>query len=189
MDNVPICFDDWEDALRASVPVDRRRAYREAIVKFRYWLRETGKSPHAETFREHLEWKKSYLAPDRFEIRREALRWYYQEGSLRMKAAGQEEARPEPKTDQGAPCSPQETKVSVKSANRMIGSYRTYEMNDVPTAGACDLGGPSWEKSLVSRIREKNLAWTSEKTYRAWCRRFIAACSGKPITELGHGDV
>jgi hypothetical protein len=32
-----------------------------AIVKFRYWLRETGKLPDAETFREHLEWKKSYL--------------------------------------------------------------------------------------------------------------------------------
>jgi len=71
----------------------------------------------------------------------------------------------------------------------MLGSYRTYEMNDVPTAGARDLGGPSWEKALVSRIREKNLAWTSEKTYRAWCRRFIASCGSKPITEFGHGDV
>ena len=132
-----------------------------------------------------MEWKKSYLAPDRFEIRREALLWYYQEGSLRMKAAGQEKARPEQKTDQREPCSPQEANISVKPENRMVGAYRTYEMNDVPTAGARDLGGPSWEKALVSRIREKNLAWTSEKTYRAWCRRFIASCGGKPITELG----
>jgi len=211
MDNAPICFDDWEHALRTSVPSDRRRAYREAIVKFRYWLRETGKLPDAATFREHLEWKKSYLVPDRFKIRREALRWYYQEGRLRMKAAGQAKSpplpttrtacepvihpeqiqplRPEPKADQGAPCSPQEAKISVKSAIRMIGSYRTYEMNDVPTAGARDLGGPSWEKALVSCIREKNLAWTSEKTYRSWYRRFIDSCGGKPITELGHGDV
>jgi len=75
MDNAPLCFDDWEHALRTSVPADRRHAYREAIVKFRYWLQKTGKLPDAETFREHLEWKKSYLAPDRFEIRREALRW------------------------------------------------------------------------------------------------------------------
>ena len=69
MENTPLCFDDWEQALRTSVPEDRRHAYREAIVKFRYWLRETGKLPDAETFREHLEWKKSYLTPDRFEIR------------------------------------------------------------------------------------------------------------------------
>ncbi|MCG2658715.1 MAG: hypothetical protein L6437_00525, partial [Kiritimatiellae bacterium] len=54
---------------------------------------------------------------------------------------------------------PQEAKISVKPENRMVGAYRSYEMNDVPTAGARDLGGPSWEKALVSRIREKNLAW------------------------------
>jgi integron integrase len=211
MDNALNFFDDWEHILRTSVPADRRHAYREAIVKFRYWLRKTGKLPDAETFREHLEWKKSYLAPDRFKIRREALRWYYHEGCLRMKAAGQKKSPPlpttrsicepiippkqiqplrlEPKTDQGEPCSPQEANISVKPENRMVGAYRTYEMNDVPTAGARDLGGPSWEKALVSRIREKNLAWTSEKTYRAWCRRFIAACGDKPISELGHGDV
>jgi len=71
----------------------------------------------------------------------------------------------------------------------MAGGYRTYEMNDVPSAGARDLGGPPWERALVSRIRERNLAWTSEKTYRAWCRRFMASCGGKQVKDLDHGDV
>ena len=71
----------------------------------------------------------------------------------------------------------------------MEGEYRVYEMNDVPTAGARDLGGSAWEQALVARIRERNLAWTSEKTYRAWCRRFIGSCVGKPIQQLDHGDV
>ncbi|MDD4623752.1 MAG: integron integrase [Kiritimatiellae bacterium] len=62
-------------------------------------------------------------------------------------------------------------------------------MNDVPTAGARDLGGPPWEKALVRRIREKNLAWTSEKTYRSWCRRFIVSCDGKQPETLDHADV
>jgi integron integrase len=62
-------------------------------------------------------------------------------------------------------------------------------MNDVPSAGARDLGGPPWERALVSRIRERNLAWTSEKTYRAWCRRFMASIGGKPINSLDHSDV
>ncbi len=62
-------------------------------------------------------------------------------------------------------------------------------MNDVPTAGAKDLGGPPWERALVRRIRERNLAWKSEKTYRAWCRRFIAACGNKSVDELDHRDV
>lgn len=52
-------------------------------------------------------------------------------------------------------------------------------MNDVSTAGALDLGGPPWERTLVSRIREKHLAWTSEKTCPAWCRPFISTCGGK----------
>ncbi len=62
-------------------------------------------------------------------------------------------------------------------------------MNDVPSAGARDLGGPPWERALVSRIREKHLAWTSEKTYRGWCRRFMAACDGKQPEALEREDV
>ncbi len=62
-------------------------------------------------------------------------------------------------------------------------------MNDVPTAGARELGGPEWEQTLVRRIREKNLAWNSEKTYRSWCRRFMAFSGNKPLVELSHGDV
>jgi integron integrase len=70
-----------------------------------------------------------------------------------------------------------------------LNGYRVYGMNDVPTAGAKDLGGPPWEQALVRRIREKNLAWKSEKTYRGWCRRFVMACGGKPLEALDHGDV
>jgi hypothetical protein len=82
-----IVFADWEEALRTGVPPDRQRGYREAIVKFRYWLKETGRPAVPETFKAHLEWNKSYLSAERFEIRREALRWYYREGRKRMAAA------------------------------------------------------------------------------------------------------
>ncbi len=70
MEDKPIVFEDWEQALMTSVPPDRRRAYREAIVKFRYWIRQTGKLSNIETFKEHLSWKQSYLSPERFELRR-----------------------------------------------------------------------------------------------------------------------
>lgn len=165
-----IIFEDWEQALMASVPPDRRQAYREAIVKFRYWLKQTGALPDVEAFRKHLSWKQSYLSPERFEIRRAALRWYYSEGLKRMHAAAQKQP-------------------SHEMCRRDIGEFQTFEMNDVPTAGARDLGGPPWEQALVKRIREKNLAWTSEKTYRAWCRRFLASTGGKPAGALDHGDI
>jgi integron integrase len=211
MDEKPIIFEDWERVLRETVPPEVYRAYREAIVKFRYWLRETGKAPGVETFKEHLEWKKSYLPPEQFELRREALRWYYREGHQRMRTAGQENAqsksaarpvpaqtvcpepsqpsRMEPKTAQGVTRPTPVAPATIQPRTAVAGDYRTYEMTDVPSAGALDLGGPPWEKALVSRIRERNLAWTSEKTYRAWCRRFIASCGGKPVNGLDHGDV
>jgi integrase len=72
-------MEDWERLLREAVPADRQRGYREAIVKFRYWLRATGKPPTVAAFKEHLDWKQSYLSPARFAVRQEALRWYYAE--------------------------------------------------------------------------------------------------------------
>jgi hypothetical protein len=54
------------------------------------------KQPDVETFKVHLEWKRSYLPPERFEIRRAALRWDFQEGRLRMKAASRVQAVPPP---------------------------------------------------------------------------------------------
>jgi len=55
MDATVISFDDWEEILKTDVQPDRRRAYREAIIKFRYWLRETNKIATAEVFKEHLD--------------------------------------------------------------------------------------------------------------------------------------
>lgn len=68
MENTPIIFNDWEQVLNAEVSQERRCFYREAIKEFRYWLRETGNTPVDETFKAHLEWKKSYLPPERFAV-------------------------------------------------------------------------------------------------------------------------
>ncbi len=198
-----IRFDDWEAVLRAAIPAEKQRAYREAIVKFRYWLRETGKEPVAEVFKEHLAWKKSYLKADQFVLRQEALRWYYRVGLSRMKSGSVSPTATQ--TSQALPSVPKPTdgnRAMNASTTQMVsdggndrvttkrlGGYRVYDMNDVPTAGARDLGGPPWEQALVRRIRERNLAWTSEKTYRGWCRRFIGACGDKPIRTLDHNDV
>ncbi len=204
MDATVIVFDDWESTLKAQAPEDRYRGYREAIVKFRYWLRETGKPADAATFKEHLNWKRSYLTPDRFSIRLEALRWYYQEGRKRMvsRAPSPKSATPMPANEEPESHPGQGGRMDTRLSRsrdkdnlpkpvgeRRFGDYRVYGMTDVPTAGSRDLGGPSWEKALIRRIREKNLAWKSEKTYRSWCRRFMAVCGNKPIEDLDHRDI
>ena len=213
MDEKPFCFEDWATALRETVAPEFQGGYREAIVKFRYWLRQTRKEPDVEAFKAHLEWKRSYLPTERFEIRRAALRWYYQEGKLRMKAASLEKAAPPPGQPSPTPVRPRIAPASNHAADRHArepmprassaqelvahgtphahkpDGYRFYTMNDVPTAGARDLGGSPWEQALVSRIREKHLAWKSEKTYRSWCRRFIMSCGGKQPEALDREDV
>ena len=216
MDKPGIVFEDWQAALN-GVPADVRRAYREAIVKFRYWLRETGKPANAETFKAHLDWKKSYLPPERFALRQQALRWYYAEGLKRMRAgqntnaprkalrptaerpaaspppsAGAETnrtANSRPGSEPGADTRAGSVGPGNNAGPRRIGEYRAYGMNDVPPSGKADIGGPPWEQALVRRLREKDLAWKSEKTYRGWCRRFVAACGGKPVEQLDRQDV
>ena len=75
-----VVFEDWEKVLRETVPVELQRGYREAVVKFRYWLREKGRAATVEAFKEHLAWKQSYLPAKKYEIRRQALRWYWEKG-------------------------------------------------------------------------------------------------------------
>jgi len=48
MGGILVTFEDWERVLRETVPVGLRAGYREAVVKFRYWLREKGKSANVE---------------------------------------------------------------------------------------------------------------------------------------------
>ncbi len=81
-------FEDWERVLRDTVPAGLQPVYREAVVKFRYWLRETGKLACVEAFKEHLAWKQSYLAPEKVEVRRQALRWYWDKGGKKKGGQG-----------------------------------------------------------------------------------------------------
>jgi len=80
MGELIVKFDEWERVLRDTVPAKLQADYREAIAKFLYWLRAQGKTASVAAFKEHLAWKQSYLPPERYEIRRQALRWYYHHG-------------------------------------------------------------------------------------------------------------
>jgi len=193
MNDVAVRFDDWEGVLRAEVASELRAPYRGAIIKFRYWLRQTGKAATADVFKEHLEWKKSYLPPEKYAVRLAALRWYYRKGVARTaRTAGRPPAAPAQVAESvaGPPRGEAHQVAWSRLPARDAGpAVSALPMSDVPTRGAADLGGPPWERELVRRIREKHLAWESEKTYRSWCRRFIAACGGKPVEQLDHHDV
>ena len=44
--------------------------------------------------------------------------------------------------------------------------------SSTPSRGAEDLGGPDWERALVTALRRKGMLWRTEQTYRMWARRF-----------------
>ena len=234
MEQPAVVFEDWERVLRDTVPADLRAGYREAVVKYRYWLREKGKSATAESFKEHLAWKKSYLPARKYEIRLQALRWYWEKGRAlqrsavggsglvvggqarglsskeKLAAVGQagvarsevggrrsgqrptEDGGEHPISNKEYPMSKLGTDGSRKGFGRQQGASgsegrpvaaRAYSrtesrghMTDIPPLGKADLGGPRWERRLVARIREKHLAWTTEKTYRHWARRLVGFC-------------
>jgi hypothetical protein len=50
----PVVSADWEPILELKAPPDHQKSYREAIATFRYWMREKGKNPVAETPKQHL---------------------------------------------------------------------------------------------------------------------------------------
>ena len=195
-----VVWEDWEQVLRDTVPAEQQAVWREAVVKFRYWLRETGRAATVEAFREHLAWKKSYLPPARYEERREALRWYWEMGK-KKKRIQESEFRIQNggiKEGDGAPAGKMPAfrreeaggggdsrGVGAPADNRCATANRepraVNRMSDVPTLGKADLGGPPWERKLVSRIREKHLAWKTETTYRHWARRWMRFLEGSGV--------
>ncbi len=175
MSEMMIVFEDWERVLQATVPAEKQGPYREAVVKFRHWLRENQKPPTTEAFRAHLAWKKSYLAPDQFEVRRQALRWYWEKGQKTISQDSEVRSQNGPAGQAGDQHPPP--------------NNRRIEMTDVPTKGAADLGGPPWERKMVACIRARHLAWKTETTYRHWARRWIRflECSGVRNRKSGVG--
>ena len=178
MDERNVEFEDWEKVLRDTVPVALQASYREAAAKFRYWLREKGKVANVEAFKRHLAWKKSYLPPKQYEIRRQALRWYWDKG---RKIGG-------PRSEVGSPQSENNRPPSTNQQRPTLPRY-AREMTDVPPLGKADLGETPWERKLVARIRELHLAWTTEKTYRAWAWRLVRHGRGKNPEQLTGDDV
>lgn len=184
-------FQDWERLLRETVPTELQRDFREAVVKFRYWLREKGMPANLAAFREHLAWKKTYLSPAEYEMRRRALRWYFDTGVKMNPTEGGNQGNGAVsawhdgvKTDIHMPAA-----TKPDSSKPFVAPEPVQEMRDVPPLAKKDLGGPVWEQRLVIRIRERHLAWKSEQTYRHWARRLVNFCGAKMPEELNGNDL
>ena len=131
MDERIVEFEGWEKVLRDTVPIALQAEYREAVAKFRYWLREKGEVANVEAFKRHLEWKKSYLPPKKYEMRRQALRWYFDKGK---KTSSQKPVASSPKGAQESGDSKPKVQPPTGTPPPSTSSQEN-EMPDVPPRG------------------------------------------------------
>jgi len=55
MSHGEVVYDDWDTVLQTEIAPELRPADREAIVKFGYWVWQTGTAPVPEAFKADLD--------------------------------------------------------------------------------------------------------------------------------------
>lgn len=176
MDNQPLSFPEWKDALaKAGLNPADEAAYRREIIS----LLKHCKTHHVPVT---VGLAKQYVEqhePARSGPVREALRWFVR--AARVNAGGRKIDAPQGGARSGAAAGPTPPARPPKRAVNL----RPME----PKPAATDLGGPDWEQALVKTMRLRGLLWRTEYSYRAWARRFAAylaprspyAASGKEV--------
>lgn len=146
MHHRPISFPNWKTALaRSPLSQQVQAAYTREILAFLKHLKAGHAAATIPAAKQYLDWRERQSpAPAR-----EALRWFYREGSK----AGSLDA-PQP----------------VNSAALTKSSRPSRPME--PPAAASDLGSETWERDLIKTIRERGFLWRTEQTYREWAVRF-----------------
>ncbi len=161
----PVSFPNWKDALaQSSLSPQLKAAYNREILTF---LKHCKSGRAAAT----VEWAKKYLGWREKQSpgpAREALRWFYREGSRQPAAFDTTDGRdgwhPPAANPAGlmAPSLPGGVRPDLRP------KVRSAE----PPAAASDLGSEPWERNLIRAIREKGFLWRTEQTYREWAVRF-----------------
>lgn len=176
MDNQPLSFPDWKDALaRAGLSAADEVAYRREIIS----LLKHCKTHHVPVTvglaKQYVEQQESVRSGPV----REALRWFVRAARATRSGAGEETvwAAPGGARTGGAvglpPARPPKRPVHLRPME--------------PKSAATDLGGPDWEQALVKTMRLRGLLWRTEYSYRAWGRRFANYLAPRsPYAASGH---
>lgn len=150
MEHGPISFPEWKQALaRAGFEPARRGAFEREIIAFLRHCKAAHSPVTAELARQYLAGRERQTTGPA----REALRWFYREGSRKSAGSGATRERgaapPPVSSDEGRVQRPME-----------------------PPPAASDLGREPWERDLIRASRERNFLWRTEQTYREWAVRF-----------------
>jgi len=164
MDNQPVSFPQWKQALaQTNLSPAEKASYAREIITFLHHCKvghvaaTVGLAKHYLGIRE-----KQTTGPAR-----EALRWFYRQGSRKLETSAPAGERIDP-----GMVPPEPVKRST---------LRPME----PRPAAQDLGSSAWEENLIRTMRVRGLLWRTEETYRSWARRFAAFIA--PMTPFAAG--
>lgn len=175
MSHQPVSFPGWKEVLaQASLSQGVKADYAREIITFLHHCKVSRAAATVELAKQYLSIReKQSTGPAR-----EALRWFYREGSRKQ-------AEPDATLAAEAKASVLGTTRSSQGPERSARALRPME----PPPAAQDLGTSEWEKALIKTMRVRGLLWRTEETYRSWARRFAAFIAPKTPYAAGAEEV
>jgi integron integrase len=141
-----VSFLAWSEELnRLPLPALRRTTYRQALIAYLRFCRESRLRPTIDSARHFISEvpAKRSLGRSQLETWKEALNWFFRA------AKGQ-------------------TSTSAST----VPVRRPVLVLDTPPLASADLGKSPWERKLIERLRNGHYQWRTEQTYRMWANRF-----------------
>jgi integron integrase len=164
----PVWFPRWAEILpQLRLPALHQQQYRLAIIQYLRFCKLTGQKATISSARAFMEdvTANRRLAASQFAMWKEAINWFFREGSKQM------------------PVGMAGSAVRDWKKERRAGPARpTNNRTDVPPPAAADLGNSEWERRLIQQLRVGHYLWRTEQAYRHWAGRFAQwlIASGPP---------
>lgn len=175
-----VWFPNWAEILvQERLPAIHRTQYRQAIIAYLRFCKETRQRTTVESARQFMTRMESQrrLSVSQLATWKKALNWFFKEAK-----------------NQGAPhlASPARGEVNrVVAARSSPPTFSKPGIKDVPTLGAADLGQTDWEQKLVRELRMRHYQWRTEQTYRGWAVKFARWLErkGRSVEEANEEDI
>lgn len=192
MDNQPVSFPEWKQALtQAGLSSAGEAAYVREIITF---LKHC-KAQHAPATillaKQYVE-KQERLRTGPVRV---ALRWFFRAARAQgrggrteiciSESGARERADPQVADDAGVVSRAPKWEHYRDEGVPAPRGLRPME----PRPARDDLGGPEWERSLIKTMRLRGLLWRTEECYRSWARRFARYIEPKTPYAAGAEEV